>query len=523
VKSASLFVLVRLRKLQDFNKHKQKFPFLFFVGCFLQLSIRINNIELHIFKNTFQISNVLILTYIVLATVIQKRDACTLPPAMQGKCHCQHSTIKCLDLSTIVPQSTQSTYYRLEVKDSGLVLNANSFNNWILTEVVLDNCNLTDSSFSNDTFNGLESDLRTVSLANNNITRLPNALSKFTKLEHLDVSGNPINEHNFDENILREIGDHLLTFSFGTAIGGKELTKWPTTLKHLQRLQELTLTAGNINVMSSRAFHGYEGTLLRLTIAHTNLRSMPLAISRLRYLQELHFDHNTNVGDYGVRVPLLRGFLLYLNQLSLKDDNITTFPEVLKSFDRLEIVNMDENNMKFVSDKSAMAVTQISSLSLQNSGITRVPGAIQDITLLNVLDLSNNSIHAIETHDFRESSQLLTMKLDNNPILYISDQALSGLINLRKLEMRNVLLKRVPCAIEAMIRNHHPGFILINLSENKLECNCGLKWLYDLKNDIKTQSKSFKLIGNCDTINSSIDDYIDKQLHVCPPGVACSD
>jgi Leucine-rich repeat (LRR) protein len=142
-------------------------------------------------------------------------------------------------------------------------------------------------------------------------------------------------------------------------------------------------------------------------------------------------------------------------------------------------VNMDENNMKFVSDKSAMAVTQISSLSLQNSGITRVPGAIQDITLLNVLDLSNNSIHAIETHDFRESSQLLTMKLDNNPILYISDQALSGLINLRKLEMRNVLLKRVPCAIEAMIRNHHPGFILINLSENKLECNCGLKWLYD--------------------------------------------
>jgi hypothetical protein len=67
---------------------------------------------------------------------------------------------------------------------------------------------------------------------------------------------------------------------------------------------------------------------------------MPLAISTLRYLQELHFDHNTHVGDYGVRVPLLRGFLLYLNQLSLKDDNITTFPEVLKSFDRLEIVNI---------------------------------------------------------------------------------------------------------------------------------------------------------------------------------------
>jgi len=162
---------------------------------------------------------VVTLTYFVLATVIQKRDACTLPPAVQGKCHCQHSTIKCLDLSTIVSQSTPSTYYRLEVKDSDLVLNTNSFNNWILTEVVLDTCNLTDSSFSIDTFNGLESDLRTVSLANNNITRLPNALSKLIKLEYLDVSGNPINEHSFGEDILRDIGDHLLTFSFGTAIG----------------------------------------------------------------------------------------------------------------------------------------------------------------------------------------------------------------------------------------------------------------------------------------------------------------
>jgi hypothetical protein len=123
----------------------------------------------------------------------------------------------------------------------------------------------------------------------------------------------------------------------------------------------------------------------------------------------------------------------------------------------------------------------------------------------------------------KQTSQGIQLQFRFIFINYISNQALSGLINLRKLEMRNVLLKRVPCAIEAMIRNHHSGFILINLSENKLECNCGLKWLYDLKNDIKNQSKSFKLIGNCDTINSSIDDYIDKQLHVCPPGVACSD
>lgn len=440
-----------------------------------------------------------------------------MPVAMQGKCQCQASSLECSDLRTIVPQSNPTRIFRLVVRDSNLVLNNNSFNSWNVTDVRLENCNLTDSSFSPNTFDSLVNELRTLSLPRNKLTKLPAALSKLTRLINLDVSDNPIDDQHFDENILRDIGDTLLNFTFG----GSALHKWPVALTHLQNLQELILTSGDFSIMPPRAFHGFEGTLYRLTIAHTNLRSVPLAIAKLRFLQELHFDHNTHVGDYGVRIPIISGLLPYLGQMSLKDDNITEFPEVLKSFQKLNVLNMDENDLKFVSDKSASAVTHISDLSLQNSGITRVPGAIQDITDLNVLDLSNNNIHAIETNDLKESTELFTLKLSNNPILYISNDAFASQRKLRRLEMRNVLLKKVPCAIEAMLRHHRLGHVFIDLSGNQIECNCGLRWLYQIIDD--GISASFHLVGNCDTINSSIQNYVSTQLSSCPAGVDCSD
>jgi hypothetical protein len=65
---------------------------------------------------------------------------------------------------------------------------------------------------------------------------------------NLDVSNNPIDDQHFDENILRDIGDTLLNLTFG----GNALHKWPTTLKHLQKLQELILTSGDISIMPPR-------------------------------------------------------------------------------------------------------------------------------------------------------------------------------------------------------------------------------------------------------------------------------
>ncbi|VDI66926.1 Hypothetical predicted protein [Mytilus galloprovincialis] len=465
---------------------------------------------------------VLSLSLFQLVSSITRRQICMLPSSMLEKCQCQGDIVKCDDLDSIVPQVRGSNFLRLEVRNSNLTITSSSFHHWALTEVLLENCQLTDSSFHPGDFQGLEDSLRLLSLKDNELTTLPRLLSKFTKIKTLDVSGNPIPHYNFNEDILRDIGDTLLSFTFGTKIGGTELSQWPLTLTQLVKLQELILTAADITIMPTTSFHGFEGTLLRLTLANTKLRSVPLAISRLRYLQYLHFDHNQNVGDYGFRIPLIKGVQPFLNQMSLKDDNITTFPEVLQSFDRLDQLNMDENNLKFVSDKSAKSVTQITSLSLQHSGITRIPGAIQDIPYLNILDLSNNSIHAIETNDLKESAELLNLKLNNNPILYISDKAFVNQTKLHRLELKGIEIKRVPCALEAMIRRHQPGYIIVDLSNNKIECNCGLKWLFDVKNDRLTRTR-FRIVGNCDTVDKTIQDYLDSDLATCSNGINCTD
>lgn len=458
----------------------------------------------------------------VVATKIQKRAVCTVPPVMQGKCQCQANIVQCSDLDVIVPLTGGLTTTRLEISNSNLTIPPNAFQGWGLKQLILDNCNLTDSKLNADSFKGIEDKLLLLNIANNELTKLPEALSKMTFLGTLDVSGNPIDQYSFSEDILRDIGDTLISFTLGTKIGGTELTQWPTTLKHLTKLEELILTASAISIMPINAFHGFQGTLLRLKIAHTQLRSVPLAISRLRYLQELHIDHNIQIGDYGLRIPIIRGFLPFLNQISLIDDNITTFPEVLAGFEKLDQLIMDQNNLKFVSDKSAQSVSTIASLSLKNSGITRIPGAIQDITNLNILDLSNNSIHAIETNDLVDSKELYTLKMNNNPILYISDKAFKEQTKLRRLELKGVEIRSIPCAIESLLRNHGRGFLIIDLSDNTIECNCGLKWLFDIKNDRTIQTR-FRVVGTCASVAFSLQDYIDSQLATCPSGINCAD
>jgi len=94
-------------------------------------------------------------------------------------------------------------------------------------------------------------------------------------------------------------------------------------------------------------------------------------------------------------------------------------------------------------------------------------------------------------------------------------------MKLRRQEMRNVLLKKVPCAIEAMLRHHRLDHVIIDLSGNQIECNCGLRWLYHIIDD--GISASFNLVDNCDTLNSSIQKYVSTQISSCPVGVDCSD
>lgn len=435
-------------------------------------------------------------------------------------CGCENAVIQCHGLIT-TPSLRQDRRCRVvDIRDSSLPIKAYDFNHIQTDRLILSNNNLNDSNINPLAFNNMKGTLKELVLSNNSLTALPASVKELEHLELLDLSGNPIASNNFDDDILRDIGDTLIDLK----IGGPNITSWPSSFYHLQALQNLTITESHFTLLPVDAFHGFQGTLKELTIQHSQLTSVPLAVARLRYLEVLRFDDNYNVGDHGMRAPIVPGLLPYLYNVSLQADNITVFPQILGSFEKLQNVVLDRNRLKFVSDESAIAVNRASTLSLRDSGLTRIPEAIQRIAALDALDLSNNKIHSVETKDLRQLVSLKSLLFNNNPILYMSPNALDNNVLLDRIELRSTNLTKVPCAIRGLMAAHsHTGrssTITVDLQFNRIQCTCELQWLYAAITSMPSISITFE--GTCDTIVMSIQDYIDSNLSSCPSGGQCS-
>ncbi|KAK3094488.1 hypothetical protein FSP39_002379 [Pinctada imbricata] len=388
--------------------------------------------------------------------LLERRSICQAPIVRgTGHCSCEDDELQCNDLSQPPTFSSAVHYQQVIVIDSNLrSLGPNAFPSLNTSKLVLHNCSL--QSIDNHAFRNLAQDLKSLVMSKNHLVILPDALKDLSKLEELDISDNNIPDDQFNEDVLRTLGYTLKKLTFGSS---PEIANWPHILRHLTVLQELNVTRADIEFLPETAFQGFEGTLLKLTIKHTLLRSVPLAVARLKYLEAFNFDDNLYVGDYGVNVPIISGIMPYLTNISLTDDSLTTFPEVLKAFQKLKAVEMSLNDLKFVSDIAADAVKQVKYLSLRNSNITRVPAALDDITSLIELDLSDNKIHSIDRKDIQILPEVRDLKFNNNPILYISDGSFDYNYHLETLELRNTKLKKVPCAIESLLENiaNHGG------------------------------------------------------------------
>ncbi|XP_061176154.1 leucine-rich repeat-containing protein 40-like [Saccostrea echinata] len=451
-----------------------------------------------------------------------RRASCTPPISYDGTCSCENDVVTCTGQSAVPSFSTMYHYKKVSIVNGNFrnaIRTGNPFANLRTDELVLHN--MTILAIAPHAFLPVKSMLKKLDLSNNFLTVLPSALHDLDVLESLDVSENSIGDRNFTEEVLRKIGATLKSFTFGSY----DIQQWPVTLKHLQMLQNLNVTKAAFQFMPQDAFYGFSGTLLTLSLGTTGLTSVPLAVAQLRYLQTFNFDHNINVGDYGMNVPLIRGRMPYLTNISLQQDSLKTFPSALSAFENLKSVSMDLNTLDFVSDHAANSVRQIENLSMRNSNISRIPQALADITSLKSLDLSDNRIHSIDVKDVKILHSVKEIKLNNNPILYISNHAFDSNGNLERLELRNTHLKEVPCALKYAIENltrvKHNFPLTVDISNNAIACTCELKWLADTLSTHRANI-SWNIIGNCETIVMSINDYLNSEsLRDCPTSNIC--
>ncbi|XP_062601062.1 leucine-rich repeat and death domain-containing protein 1-like [Saccostrea cucullata] len=433
-------------------------------------------------------------------------------------CSCRARYVDCVARGhTHIPSFSASNvaaeYDVLDLRQNSITsLNNGSFTNAPFKTVYLSNNGLNDSLISTGAFEGLKDSVTYLDLSHNSLHHLPAALKDLNKIEDLDVSHNPmLSSRDFKDDVMKAMGDTITSFTFGS----DQLFGWPTTLNHFVQLQRLHVDEMGrfMKVLPPEAFHGFETTLLHLTIEHTHLVAVPIGISRLRNLEELHFDDNPEVTDRGV---LIQSFPLSSHKLrtvSLNADGLTKFPPVLKYLRGLSNLSLDRNVLDFLSDASISGNVTVVNLTLIDCGLDRIPGALADLDFLTTLDLSKNAIRTIEQNDLRNLPNLQHLKIQNASLEYISNTALENLHNLVSLDFKNTKLTQVPQAVNLL----HPCVAQLHLDGNKIDCMCEtLVWLANKTEECLTNRTPMTITGECDTIDSKVNDYVTNYVPKCP-------
>ncbi|XP_061177353.1 leucine-rich repeat protein SHOC-2-like [Saccostrea echinata] len=377
-------------------------------------------------------------------------------------------------------------------------------------EIYLQGNNLQNISLG--AFEDVENTLLLLDLSNNKLRNLPPSLADLHSLETLDITHNPLTRGtDYTESVMRALGDTLTDLK----IGSETLTSWPTSLHHLPILNRLTVASLSrfIRDIGAESFHGFETTLQYLNIKNTYLLAVPIAISKLKNLKELHFDQNPYVTDRGV---LIQAFPLnspYLQTLSLNRDSLTEFPRVLRYLPALKNFSLDDKNLRYLSDLNIGDLRTVTNLTLRNCSLLRVPAALSQIRYLKVLDLSLNGIVTIDTNDMKDLRYLEAFIIRNSSLKYISENAFGRVPRLKTLDFRSTHLTSVPKAINTV----WPCLEKVLLDENKVDCMCEtLVWLREKRDTCVSDAFPMKIEGHCDTIHDTIEHYIEEYIPRCP-------
>lgn len=428
-------------------------------------------------------------------------------------CSCTKTAIECFNRAIqVVPPSFTRTNWVFDVLDLSnnniSLIPARAFQYINVSEIILASNNI--STIEADAFQPLENQIKVLDLRNNSITFLPEVLSKMHGLIMLDVSYNPIQEGNFTDNVMRELGDYIEDFRFGDMT----LKGWPASLHHLQMLKVLKFYGGSneMDRIPITAFQGFEWTLRKLVMQNTKLIAVPIAMQDLKSTTELHFDNNVHVGDAGILIPAFAGLTDQLVTMSLENNSLTTFPSVLLTLRQLHNLSLARNNLQFVSDQAVGVVgSNLTTLNLQECNLDRIPGALSKLEGLINLDFSYNKITTIEKNDLQRMAVLRSLNISFNPLEYISKSTFYDLRNLRELILQESFLYLVPHAITNI-----PSLQLLDLTSKDpyIECNCDLNWLYCYS----TQNNTALVVkGECETVTMQIEKYAKTRIPlVCP-------
>ncbi|XP_052800947.1 leucine-rich repeat and death domain-containing protein 1-like [Mya arenaria] len=353
------------------------------------------------------------------------------------------------------------------------------------------------SSIEENAFSGIESEVHTIDLTNNSLTSLSSVLGKLTNLQTLLLKDNPI--QSLASSAIFPLSRTVSELSFSL----DNFQNWPNELHFFRKLSKLYIDGWQKSSLPLSSFDGVEGTITWLEITRSRLDRIPAAVCHLNSIRHLEY-----VSNYDTKAPIFEPCnhnLSTVHYLSLRDNNLQYFPDVLSSFTSLGFLDVSGNNIRVIESDMIPAGSPLTHVNLSGNALQRVPSAINALTNLRSLFLDNNRITSIERFDLLNLSLLRSLDLSNNPLEYISPGTFSSQTDFDVLNLQHTKLATIPPAVTSLSYINR-----LELQGTPVQCSCQMSYLRGWGLNASA------IFGTCEGTGEDVNDFITNFLPYCP-------
>ncbi|SFU01941.1 Leucine rich repeat-containing protein [Algoriphagus locisalis] len=301
--------------------------------------------------------------------------------------------------------------------------------------VTLENCRVVDVLLSNKNIKNIPasfgdlSELRSLSVAFNQIESIPSEFGRLSKLEVILLDGNHL------KSLPSELGD--LESLVVLNLFGNQITEIPVGLNNLQNLSSLDLSDNKLTELPEELFAENKFKQLKYLRLHYNeLKELPAGISNLTQLTELNVAYNQLEG-----LPDEIGRLGNLSLLKLHDNQLATLTESIVDLSSLTYLYVGNNKLSSL-PQNMSRMTSLILLDLEGDLFTTIPVQLSDLPTLLTLRMKSNQISSIPP-ELGNLKSLQSLRLDNNKLSEIPIE-LAKLTALRYLSLKSNDLTYIP-------------------------------------------------------------------------------